>query len=255
MMTSTLSGDPDCSSSTPTRPTTPKTTTTAWTCVGWSLKNVRTESGYSFKSIVETWTEMWTGTGSGPETTTSFKNLLRTALSWALNVWPMWTGSETTTLSSFKFHLRWLLAKKQKLLCTALIRSLKVRPMWTGSGPEMTTHYVNGTWDDNSLLTQQMLKNYLYFKLFVVVGEQWFPQLKTQKNYEYFKLFVVVGEQWFPQLQMLKNYEYFKLFTCSWKLLNLRWLVAKKRELRSRLLRVRPTWTGSGPETTALSRR
>ena len=38
-----------------------------------------------------------------------------------------------------------------------------------------------GIWDDNSLFIQISIalvaKNYQYFKLFVVVGEQWFPQL------------------------------------------------------------------------------
>ena len=38
---SALSGDPDCSSSTPVRPTTPKTTTTAWTFLATTKKFVR----------------------------------------------------------------------------------------------------------------------------------------------------------------------------------------------------------------------
>ena len=46
-----------------------------------------------------------TWTGSGPETTTSFKNSLCTALSWSLKVRPTWTGPETTK----KNHLRWSL--------------------------------------------------------------------------------------------------------------------------------------------------
>ena len=46
-----ISGDPAYSLVTLLRPTTPKTTTTAWTCVGWSLKNGNWDN--SFKSIVE----------------------------------------------------------------------------------------------------------------------------------------------------------------------------------------------------------
>ena len=53
-------------------------------------------------------------------------------------------------------------------------------------------------------------KNYEYFKLLIVVGEQQFPQLQTLKNYEYFdrsflKVLNMVGEQ-FLLLRILKNY-------------------------------------------------
>ena len=43
---------------------------------------------------------------------TKKRKLIRTALIRSLKVRPMWTGSETTTLSSFKFHLRWSLKNR-----------------------------------------------------------------------------------------------------------------------------------------------
>ena len=131
------------------------------------LKKFQTETTtYSFTSrslkVRPTWT--WMGSVPEPTTLSSFKSLLK--------VRPTWTRSgPETTLSSFKFLLRWLVLKNgnweyaqlyqsiveseanvngvgtwddnfiQKFICTALIWSLKVRQTWTwpGSVPEMTT--------------------------------------------------------------------------------------------------------------------